>query len=237
MTHRPLLTRAARPATFIVDAHDETGEHRPTPIAGEHPLTLYVDKREILTMMTLGAAPEALAIGFLRNQRLVKSLDEIVSVQVDWDVAPLRRCSRLSGGAHGRPRRPCGRRLRRPDGDLESIRLPRTRLDERRFSACSRVDLQGSRRGARLRACQGFRDPHLRGGRRPPQCRGRDRRLDVAGGHRRGRQDLLHHRSPHLGDGDQGGADGHPLPRFPLGAHEDGPRDRPQGRHHLSGAR
>ncbi len=37
-------------------------------------------------MMTLGAAPEALAIGFLRNQRLVKSIDEIVSVQVDWDV-------------------------------------------------------------------------------------------------------------------------------------------------------
>ena len=45
----------------------------PTPIAGEHPLTLYVDKREIVTLMTLGAAPEALAIGFLRNQRLVES--------------------------------------------------------------------------------------------------------------------------------------------------------------------
>ncbi len=36
--------------------------------------------------MTLGAAPEALAIGFLRNQRLVDSIDEIESVQVDWDV-------------------------------------------------------------------------------------------------------------------------------------------------------
>ena len=42
-----------------------------TPIAGEHPLTLYVDKREIVTLMTLGQAPEALAIGYLRNQRLV----------------------------------------------------------------------------------------------------------------------------------------------------------------------
>jgi len=36
--------------------------------------------------MTLGAAPEALAIGYLRNQRLLGSIDEIVSVQVDWDV-------------------------------------------------------------------------------------------------------------------------------------------------------
>jgi FdhD protein len=49
-------------------------------------LTLYVDKREIVTLMTLGAAPEALAVGYLRNQRLVSSIDEILSVQVDWDV-------------------------------------------------------------------------------------------------------------------------------------------------------
>jgi len=55
-------------------------------IAGEHPLTLYVDKREIVTLMTLGAAPEALAIGWLRNQRLVRSLDEIAAVQVDWET-------------------------------------------------------------------------------------------------------------------------------------------------------
>jgi FdhD protein len=86
VAHRPQLTQAARPATYTVEARDETGALQPTPIAGEHPLTLYVDKREILTMMTLGAAPEALAIGFLRNQRLVTSIEEIVSVQVDWEV-------------------------------------------------------------------------------------------------------------------------------------------------------
>ena len=84
--YRPLLSDAARPSTFTVDAVDETGAARATPIAGEHPLTLYVDKQELLTLMTLGAAPEALAIGWLRNQRLVGSIDEIVSVQVDWDV-------------------------------------------------------------------------------------------------------------------------------------------------------
>ena len=84
--HRPILSESARPSTFTVDAFDETGALKPTPIAGEHPLTIYVDKREILTIMTLGAAPEALVIGYLRNQRLLESIDEIVSVQVDWDV-------------------------------------------------------------------------------------------------------------------------------------------------------
>ncbi len=86
MPYRPTLTQSARPSTFTVDAFDETGALKPTPIAGEHPLTIYVDKREILTIMTLGAAPEALVIGYLRNQRLLESIDEIVSVQVDWDV-------------------------------------------------------------------------------------------------------------------------------------------------------
>ncbi len=86
MAHRPQLSHAARPATYTVEARDETGALQPTPIAGEHPLTLYVDKKEIPTMMTLGAAPEALAIGFLRNQRLVGSIEQIVAVNVDWDV-------------------------------------------------------------------------------------------------------------------------------------------------------
>jgi FdhD protein len=84
--HKPLLTDAARPATFEVEALNEKGEAVPTPIAGEHPLTLYVDKREIVTLMTLGQAPEALAIGYLRNQRLVRSIEEIAAVQVDWET-------------------------------------------------------------------------------------------------------------------------------------------------------
>ncbi len=84
--YRPVLTNAARPATFDVEARDETGAVRETAIAGEHPLTLYVDKHELLTLMTLGAAPEALAIGYLRNQRLLDRIEDIVSVQVDWDV-------------------------------------------------------------------------------------------------------------------------------------------------------
>jgi FdhD protein len=85
--YRPLLTDAGRPATFDVAAVDEHGEKRIVPIAGEHPLTVYVDKQEILTLMTLGAAPEDLTIGYLRNQRLVDSIEDIVAVQVDWETA------------------------------------------------------------------------------------------------------------------------------------------------------
>ena len=84
---QPTLTRASKPLTFEVEAINERGEAVPTPIAGEHPLTLYVDKREIVTLMTLGQAPEALAIGYLRNQRLLKSIEEIEAVQVDWETA------------------------------------------------------------------------------------------------------------------------------------------------------
>src|SRR3954469_1912573 len=82
----PQITHATRPLTFTVQALNERGETLPTDIAGEHPLTLYVDKREIVTLMTLGAAPEALAIGYLRNQRLISSIEEIESVHVDWEV-------------------------------------------------------------------------------------------------------------------------------------------------------
>jgi FdhD protein len=84
---RPRLSSASQPLTFEVEAINERGEAVATPIAGEHPLTLYVDRREIVTLMTLGQAPEALAIGYLRNQRLIKSLEEIAAVQVDWETA------------------------------------------------------------------------------------------------------------------------------------------------------
>jgi FdhD protein len=84
--HRPQVTHATRPLTFEVDALNERGELLATPIAGEHPLTLYIDKREIVTLMTLGQEPEALALGYLRNQRLVRSIEEIEAVQVDWET-------------------------------------------------------------------------------------------------------------------------------------------------------
>jgi len=95
-TRRPELTHASKPLTFEVEAINERGEAVPTPIAGEHPLTLYIDKREIVTLMTLGQAPEALAIGYLRNQRLVKSIDEVAAVQVDWETASVAITTRTA---------------------------------------------------------------------------------------------------------------------------------------------
>ena len=83
---KPAITRASRPLTFEVEAVNERGETTTTPIAGENPLTLYIDKREIVTLMTLGQAPEALAIGYLRNQRLVGSIADMKAVQVDWET-------------------------------------------------------------------------------------------------------------------------------------------------------
>ena len=96
MADKPKLTDAARPATSEVEAYNERGEMVPTSIAGEHPLTLYLDKREIVTLMTLGHAPEALAIGYLRNQRLVSSISEITAVQVDWETESVAVTTRKS---------------------------------------------------------------------------------------------------------------------------------------------
>lgn len=82
----PFLTQANAPLTCQVDAVNEYGEPHPTSIPAERALTVYVDKRELVTLMTLGAHPELLVLGFLRNQRLVQSVDEVESITVDWAV-------------------------------------------------------------------------------------------------------------------------------------------------------
>jgi FdhD protein len=82
----PALTNARAPLTREIEVVDEHGERTTTHIPAERPLTVYVDKRELVTLMTLGAHPEWLVLGWLRNQRLVRSLDEVESVTVDWEV-------------------------------------------------------------------------------------------------------------------------------------------------------
>jgi FdhD protein len=84
--YRPQLSRAAAPLTYEVTALDERGRASALHIPAERALTVYVDKRELVTLMTLGGAPEALTLGYLRNQRLVRDIADIVSVQVDWSV-------------------------------------------------------------------------------------------------------------------------------------------------------
>src|SRR5437868_2662605 len=82
----PQLSHASAPLTHEVEVLDERGRVSTIAIPAERPLTVYVDKRELVTLMTLGGAPEALVLGYLRNQRLVRSLEDIASVQVDWSV-------------------------------------------------------------------------------------------------------------------------------------------------------
>lgn len=82
----PYLTQARLPLTQEIAAVNEFGELNPVSIPAERALTVYVDKRELVTLMTLGANPELLVLGFLRNQRLLKSVQEIESITVDWDV-------------------------------------------------------------------------------------------------------------------------------------------------------
>lgn len=86
MLRRPQLSCAAATLTREVEVMDERGRISVISIPSERPLTVYVDKRELVTLMTLGGAPEDLILGYLRNQRLVKSIDDIESIQVDWDV-------------------------------------------------------------------------------------------------------------------------------------------------------
>ena len=82
----PRLTRSSAPLTHAVSVLDEFGQMRQMNIPAERPLTLFVDKRELVTLMTLGLAPELLVLGYLRNQRLVGGPQEVESITVDWDV-------------------------------------------------------------------------------------------------------------------------------------------------------
>lgn len=65
---------------------DELGQSREILLTGERPLTIYLNKVEIVTLMTMGAQPELLTLGYLRNQRLIERLEDIIAIQVDWDV-------------------------------------------------------------------------------------------------------------------------------------------------------
>jgi FdhD protein len=65
---------------------NELGQTVHVTIPAERALTIYVDKRELVTLMTLGAEPELLVLGYLKNQRLIDAATDIDSITVDWDV-------------------------------------------------------------------------------------------------------------------------------------------------------
>ncbi len=87
MSRTPRLTAASAPLLQDVCVQDEYGQKRLISIPAERALTVFVDKRELVTLMTLGSAPELLVLGYLRNQRLVDTLDDIDSITVDWGVS------------------------------------------------------------------------------------------------------------------------------------------------------
>jgi FdhD protein len=84
--NQPHLSHARAPLVKSVTVRNQHGEDGTVQIPAERALTVYVDKRELVTLMTLGAEPELLVLGYLRNQRLVDSVDEVESITVDWDV-------------------------------------------------------------------------------------------------------------------------------------------------------
>ena len=82
----PRITQVQSELTRQIDVVNEHGVHERVSIPAERALTVYVDKREIVTLMTLGASPEWLVLGYLRNQRLVSDVSEVESITVDWDA-------------------------------------------------------------------------------------------------------------------------------------------------------
>ncbi|CAM3422159.1 formate dehydrogenase accessory sulfurtransferase FdhD [Halomonas lysinitropha] len=84
--HDISLSRARLPATLEIEVLDEFGALKQQAIAAERALTLYLNKREIVTLMTLGADPEALVVGYLRNQGLLADQQDLQAVHVDWAV-------------------------------------------------------------------------------------------------------------------------------------------------------
>lgn len=86
MSHGPVMTQARAPLTATVQAVDEHGQCVALEVPVERALTLYVDRHELVTLMTLGADPEHLALGYMRNQGLLSDLQDIEGVTVDWDV-------------------------------------------------------------------------------------------------------------------------------------------------------
>lgn len=86
-THAIEMTDAGIHQLHQTTVVDELGTPREINLTGERPLTIYLDKQEIVTLMTLGAQPELLTLGYLRNQALVDNITDVTAIQVDWSIA------------------------------------------------------------------------------------------------------------------------------------------------------
>ncbi len=141
--YQPEMSDAGLRPSHEVTAVDEYGEVRSGHIAGERALTLYLDDREIVTLMTLGTHPEMLTLGYLANQRLVPCLESVDSVRVDWDKGEVRvdtfeRIADLEEKLrHRTVTTGCGQGtvFGRIGEQIEKIRLPRVSITQSRIYA------------------------------------------------------------------------------------------------------
>lgn len=80
------MTHAGAALLRTIEILDQHGIRRDIQIPSERPLTVFVDKRELVTLMTLGVRPELLVLGYLFNQRLLTRLEDVEAISVDWEV-------------------------------------------------------------------------------------------------------------------------------------------------------
>ncbi len=78
----------AQPLAPVVPlrAHNNHGQAQDIYLVREQPLTIYLNRIEIVTLMTMGTEPAYLIAGFLLNQHLIEEIDDITSIHVDWTV-------------------------------------------------------------------------------------------------------------------------------------------------------
>ena len=69
-----------------VEGLDESGNYFKQNVVMERPLTIFLNKQEVVTSMTVGDHPEWMAVGFLVNQGMLSDMDNITSVDLDWDI-------------------------------------------------------------------------------------------------------------------------------------------------------
>jgi FdhD protein len=106
VANAPRVTTASCAPLREIMIVDELGHHRPIYVPAERPLTIFLDGRELVTLMTLGAWPEMLVLGYLRNQRLIDDVAMIESIAVDWNsgsAAVATRTGIRGGGAGAAP--------------------------------------------------------------------------------------------------------------------------------------
>ena len=72
--------------TSKVITYNHLGEKTESKVAGELPLTIKINNTEIITLMTLGTRPEELTLGYLRNQGIIEDINDIISIDVRWDI-------------------------------------------------------------------------------------------------------------------------------------------------------